>query len=66
MRLSGQFCDVHHWAATHFGRVQLDDVRRRRRMCTLVVGWVCQPGSSIPQLSAGVAYASKATYSLLN
>jgi len=66
MRLSEQFCDAQQWAAVHFGRVQVGDVRRRRRVCTLVAGWVRQPGAGIPQLGAGVAYASKATYNLLN
>ena len=66
MRISQQFCDVQQWACTHFGTVQLGDVRRQRRVCTLVAGWARQPGASIPQLGAGSAYASKAAYQLLS
>jgi hypothetical protein len=65
MRISPQFCDAQQWARTHFGAVQLGDVRRQRRVCTLVAGWACRPGASIPQLGAGSAYASKAAYRLL-
>jgi hypothetical protein len=65
MRISQQFCDAQQWASTHFGTVQLGDVRRQRRVCTLVAGWARQPGASIPQLGAGSAYASKAAYQLL-
>ena len=65
MRISKQFCDAQQWARTHFGAVQLGDVRRQRRVCTLVAGWARQPGASIPQLGAGSAYASKAAYHLL-
>lgn len=66
MSLSEQFCDAQHWAHTQFGTVQLGDIRRCRRVCTLVAGWARQPGASIPQLGAGVAYASKAAYHLLS
>lgn len=65
MRISQQFCDAQQWARTQFGSIQLGDVRRQRRVCTLVAGWACQPGASIPQLGAGIAYASKAAYHLL-
>ncbi|QKG53659.1 transposase DNA-binding-containing protein [Hymenobacter sp. BRD67] len=53
MRISQQFCDAQQWASTHFGTVQLGDVRRQRRVCTLVAGWARQPGASIPQLGPG-------------
>lgn len=43
---SQQFCDAQQWAHTHFGTVQLGDVRRRRRVCTLVAGWAHQPGAA--------------------
>jgi hypothetical protein len=66
MRISQQFYDAQQWARTHFGAVQLGDVRRQRRVCTLVAGWARQPGASIPQLGAGSAYASKAAYQLLS
>ena len=66
MSLSAQFCDAQHWAQQHFGTVEVGDIRRRRRVCTLVAGWARQPGASIPQLGAGVAYASKAAYHLLS
>ncbi|RZJ94345.1 MAG: hypothetical protein EOO60_03265 [Hymenobacter sp.] len=66
MSLSQQFCDAQQWAHTQFGTVQLGDVRRWRRVCTLVAGWARQPGASIPQLGAGVAYASKVVYHLLS
>jgi hypothetical protein len=65
MSISEQFCDAQQWAHRHFGTVQVGDSRRRRRVCTLVAGWARQPGASIPQLGAGVAYASKAAYHLL-
>lgn len=65
MRISQQFCDAQQWACTHFGAVQLGDVRRQRRVCTLVADWARQRGASIPQLGAGSAYASKAAYQLL-
>ncbi|WP_078012653.1 transposase DNA-binding-containing protein [Hymenobacter sp. CRA2] len=42
----------------HFGTVQLGDVRRRRRICRLAAGWAREPGTSIPRLSGGQAYAS--------
>jgi len=65
MSISQHFCDAHQWAQTHFGSVQLGDVRRSRRVCTLAAGWDRQPGASIPRLGAGSAYASKAAYQLL-
>ena len=43
----------------------LGDVRRNRRVCTLAAGWAREPGASIPRLSQGAAYASKAAYQLL-
>ncbi len=49
MCLAEQLCNACHWAAIHFGRVQLGDVRRRRS-CTLVAGWACQPRSGMLQL----------------
>jgi hypothetical protein len=56
---------THFWAQTHFGGVLLGDKRRTAWVQTLVAGWARQPGASIPRLSAGVAYASKAAYQLL-
>lgn len=65
MSVSQQFCDANQWAIQHFGTVQVGDIRRRRLVCTLVSGWVRQPGANIPQLGVGVAYASTATCQLL-
>ena len=65
MSISQHFCDARQWAQAHFGGVQLGDVRRSRRVCTLAAGWARQPGASIPRLGAGSAYASKAAYQLL-
>ena len=65
MSISTHFGDPVLWAQTHFGGVRLGDVRRRRRVCTLAAGWARQPGASIPRLSGGWAYASKAAYHLL-
>ncbi|MGI4735781.1 MAG: transposase DNA-binding-containing protein [Janthinobacterium lividum] len=50
---------------THFGGVILGDKQRTARVQTLVAGWARQPGVSIPRLSAGAAYTSKAAYHLL-
>jgi hypothetical protein len=66
MSISTQFCDAHQWAHRHFGTVEVGDIRRCRRVCTLVAGWAPQPGASISQLGAGIAYASKAAYHLLS
>lgn len=66
MSISAQFCDAQQWAHRHFGAVEVGDIRRCRRVCTLVAGWARQPGASIPQLGAGIAYASKAAYHLLS
>ena len=65
MSISPHFCDPHQWAQTHFGGTVLGDARRRRRVVTLATGWARQPGATIPQLSAGLAGASKAAYRLL-
>lgn len=65
MHIAQQFCDAQQWARIHFGAVQLDDVYRQQRVCTLVASWVRLPGASVPQLGAGSAYASKAAYQLL-
>ncbi|AMR28439.1 hypothetical protein A0257_15960 [Hymenobacter psoromatis] len=66
MSISTHFGDPQQWAQTHFGEVRLGDVRRRQRVCTLAAGWARQPGASIPQLSRGQPYASKAAYQLLS
>ena len=65
MSISTQFGEAQQWAQTHFEAVALGDVRRSRRVVTLAAGWARQPGASIPQLSQGQAYASKAAYQLL-
>ncbi|RZK47016.1 MAG: hypothetical protein EOO59_18410, partial [Hymenobacter sp.] len=65
MSILTQFGEAQQWAQTHFGGVALGDVRRSRRVATLAAGWARQPGASIPQLSQGQAYASKAAYQLL-
>ncbi|OGX88215.1 IS4/Tn5 family transposase DNA-binding protein [Hymenobacter glacialis] len=65
MSISTHFGDAQQWAQTHFGAVGLGDVRRNRRVCTLAAGWAREPGASIPRLSQGQAYASKAAYTLL-
>ena len=66
MRVSTDFGDAVGWAQRHFGTVQLGDVRRTRRVCRLAAGWARQPGASIPRLSGGQAYASKAAYQVLS
>jgi hypothetical protein len=66
MSISTHFCDPHLWAQTHFGGTVLGDARRSRRVVTLATGWARQPGASIPQLSTGLAGASKAAYRLLD
>ena len=65
MSISTHFGDAPQWAHTHFGGVGLGDVRRSRRVVALAAGWARQPGASIPRLSQGQAYASKAAYQLL-
>ena len=65
MSISTQFGDARQWAQPHFGGVELGDVRRSRRVSTLAAGWACEPGASIPRLSAGNPYASKAACRLL-
>ncbi|NVO33508.1 IS4 family transposase [Hymenobacter lapidiphilus] len=65
MSISTGFGMAQQWAQTHFGHVHLGDVRRTRRVVTLAAGWARQPGASIPRLSQGQAYASKAAYQLL-
>lgn len=65
MSISTGFGEAQQWAQTHFGDVHLGDVRRTRRVVTLAAGWARQPGASIPRLSQGQAYASKAVYHLL-
>ena len=59
------FGNAQQWAQTHFGGVGLGEVRRARRVVTLAAGWARAPGASIPRLSQGQAYASKAAYQLL-
>ena len=65
MSISTDFGDAQQWAQTHFGQVMLGDVRRSRRTVRLAAGWARQPGASIPRLSQGESYASKAAYHLL-
>ena len=65
MSISTHFGVAQQWVQTHFGGVALGDVRRSRRVCTLAAGWAREPGASIPRLSQGQAYASKAAYQLL-
>ena len=65
MSISTHFGEAQQWAHTHFGGVRLGDVRRSRRAVTLAAGWAREPGASIPRLSRGQAYASKAAYQLL-
>ena len=65
MSISAHFGDAPQWAQTHFGGVGLGDVRRNRRVVTLAAGWAREPGASIPRLSQGQVYASKAAYQLL-
>ena len=64
MSISTGFGAAPQWAQTHFGEVVLGDVRRSRRVVTLAAGWAREPGASIPRLSQGQAYASKAAYRL--
>ena len=66
MSISDNFGQAQEWAQTHFGGVALGDQRRNRRVVTLAAGWVREPGASIPRLSQGEAYASKAAYQLLS
>ena len=65
MSISTDFGNAQQWAQTHFGGVGLGDVRRARRVVRLAAGWAREPGASIPRLSQGQAYASKAAYLLL-
>ncbi|RZK52230.1 MAG: IS4 family transposase, partial [Hymenobacter sp.] len=65
MSISTHFGQAQHWAQTHFGEVALGDMRRSRRVVTLAAGWAREPGATIPRLSQGQAYASKAAYQLL-
>ena len=65
MSISTGFGEAQQWAQTHFGGVGLGDVRRARRVVRLAAGWARAPGASIPGLSQGQAYASKAAYQLL-
>ena len=65
MSISKHFGNAQQWAHTHFGGVGLGDVRRNRRAVTLATGWAREPRASIPRLSRGQAYASKAAYQLL-
>lgn len=65
MHLSAHFDDPVRWAQLHFGSVSLGDKRRTQRVQTLVAGWARQPGASIPRISSGQAYPSKAAYHLL-
>jgi len=65
MSISTGFGEAQQWAQTHFGGVALGDLRRRRRVVTLAAGWAREPGASIPRLSQGQTYASKAAYQLL-
>ncbi|GAA4003557.1 hypothetical protein GCM10022408_13920 [Hymenobacter fastidiosus] len=64
MRISTHFGDPQQWAHTHFAGVALGDVRRSRWVVQLAAGWAREPGASIPCLSQGQAYASKAAYHL--
>ena len=66
MSISTDFGDAPQWAQAHFGGVALGDVRRSRRVVRLAAGWAREPGASIPCLSQGQAYASKAAYQLLD
>ena len=65
MSISTDFGNAQQWSQTHFGGVGLGDVRRARRVVRLAAGWAREPGASIPRLSPGQAYASKAAYQLL-
>jgi hypothetical protein len=65
MSISQYFSDPQRWAHTHFSGTRLGNTRRSARVCTLVSGWARQPGVSIPRLSGGHGYASKAAYHLL-
>lgn len=65
MSISTHFGEAQQWAQTQFGGVALGDVRRSRRVVRLAAGWAREPGASIPRLSQGQAYASKAAYQLL-
>ncbi|MFC6226160.1 IS4 family transposase [Hymenobacter artigasi] len=65
MSISTGFGEAQQWAQTHFGGVGLGDVRRSRRAVTLAAGWAREPGATIPRLSQGQSYASKAAYQLL-
>ena len=62
MSISTDYGDASQWAHTRFGGVGLGDVRRNRRVVTLVAGWAREPGATIPRLNQGQVYVSKAAY----
>ena len=53
------------WAKTHFGQVEMSDVRRVARVVTIVEAMATHPGHSIPQMFEN-PYAIKAAYHLFN
>ena len=64
MSISTVFGNAQQWAQTHFGGAGRSPPRSASGV-TLAAGWARAPGASIPRLSQGQAYASKAAYQLL-
>jgi hypothetical protein len=56
--------DPHSWAATHFGKVEMSDIRRSARVLKIAQAMAAHPGKSIPQMMSDT-YQVKATYKLL-
>ena len=59
MSISKHFSEAQQWAHTHFGEVGLPTGGNAG------ASWARKPEASIPPLSQGQAYASKAAYQLL-
>jgi hypothetical protein len=55
--------DPQSWAATHFGKVEMSDIRRSARVLKIAHAMAAHPGQSIPQMMNN-AYEVKATYNL--
>ena len=53
------------WATTHFGQIEMSDVRRVARVVTIAEAMATHPGHSIPQMF-GNTYQVKAAYHLFN
>jgi Transposase DNA-binding len=53
------------WAALHFGKTDIKDPRRRKRLQTIASGYASQPSSSIPQLFTRISDV-KASYTFFD